>query len=124
MTRASVSETPELVIVGSGTTNSELARILTTDDGVIAQRPTAILLDGANHGDKAWEILHNLKSDPRLQRVPVIFVGASPSPDEKTRAYKEGANSYVAAPGEGTHVDSLLQRIEDFWLTRVRLPTG
>jgi CheY-like chemotaxis protein len=124
MTRTPVSETPELVILRAGATNSEVATILTRDDGAGALRPTVILLDVAAHGAKTWDILRDLKSDPQLRRVPVIVLGASASPDEKTRAYKESANSYLA-PSEGRHVDTpLLQRIEDFWLTRVRLPGG
>jgi len=89
-----------------------------------AQRPALILLDLDGYGEQGWALLREIKGDPQLRRIPVIVLGASNSGQERARAYDLHANSYLPRPEDEARLGALLEQIEDFWLTKVRLPAG
>jgi chemotaxis family two-component system response regulator Rcp1 len=89
-----------------------------------SRRPALILVDLGHHGEQGWALLRELKGDPQLKRIPVIVLGASNSGEERARAYDLHANSYLPRPKSEVQLRILLERIEEFWLSRVRLPAG
>jgi len=89
-----------------------------------ARRPALILLDLDGHGEQGWTLLHEVKADPQLKRIPVIVLGVANSAEERARAYDLHANCYLARPEDEGSLGLLLERIGDFWLARVRLPAG
>jgi two-component system, chemotaxis family, response regulator Rcp1 len=89
-----------------------------------ARRPALILLDVAAYGEQGWSLLREVKGDPQLMRIPVIVLGAANSREERARAYDLHANCYLPRPEDEKRLAFLLERIDDFWLTRVRLPGG
>jgi CheY-like chemotaxis protein len=89
-----------------------------------ARRPALILLDLNGHGEHGWTLLRDIKGDPQLRRIPVIVLGASNSGQERARAYDLHASSYLPRPEDEARLGALLEQIEDFWLTKVRLPAG
>jgi CheY-like chemotaxis protein len=89
-----------------------------------APRPALILLDLGRCGEQGWALLREIKGDPQLRRIPVIVLGASNSGQERARAYDLHANSYLPRPRDEARLGALLEQIEDFWLTKVRLPAG
>ena len=89
-----------------------------------APRPALILLDLDGYGEQGWALLREIKGDPQLRRIPVIVLGASNSGQERARAYDLHANSYLPRREDEASLAALLGQIEDFWLTKVRLPAG
>lgn len=87
-------------------------------------RPALILLDLDEHAEQGWALLHQIKGDARFRRIPIIVLGADNSPAERARAYDLQANCYVPRPEDERHLGLLITRIEDFWLSRARLPAG
>jgi len=85
-------------------------------------RPTLILLDMNLPGKDGREVLAEIKAEPDLRRIPVVVLAASQSEDDIAAAYGLHANCYVPKPTDIGHLIEVVRCIEDFWLTKVRLP--
>ena len=60
--------------------------------------PDLILLDILMPGMDGYEVCRRLKENDKLQRIPIIFISALAMPDQKTRAFQEGAADFVTKP--------------------------
>ncbi len=63
-----------------------------------AQAPDLVLLDVRMPGKDGYAVCAELKADPALADIPVIFLSARDSPTDKVRGFELGANDYVAKP--------------------------
>ncbi len=70
--------------------------------------PDMILLDILMPGMDGFEVCQRVRSDERLDQVPVIFISALPDDENRLRAFARGAVDYVTKP---VHHDRLLARI-------------
>lgn len=61
-------------------------------------QPDLILLDIKMPGLDGFETCRRLKADERLQDIPVIFMTALTSTEDKVRGFKAGAVDYVTKP--------------------------
>jgi two-component system response regulator len=111
------------VTIGGNRPNA-LALLRKQNQNAAAKRPSLILLDLDGHSEQGWTLLHEIKGDPQLRRIPVIVLGAVNTGEERTRAYDLHANCYLRRPEDKELLGVLLERIEDFWFMRVRLPVG
>ena len=111
------------VTIGGNHPNA-LAALHTPGRHTAARRPALILLDLDGPGEQGWALLHEIKADPQLRRIPVIVLGAANSVEERARAYDLHANCYLPHPENKDRLGVLLEGIEDFWFMRVRLPVG
>jgi CheY-like chemotaxis protein len=83
--------------------------------------PDVIFLDiNMPHLD-GFEVLVQLKADPRLRSIPVIVVTSTDSQREINRAYELGANSYVVKP---VGIEAFIDRVRKLglFLEVVELP--
>jgi CheY-like chemotaxis protein len=119
---ASTSEEQGTIVRLAGNRNAALAMLRQVGKYASAERPSLVLLDVALDGEPAWLLLDEIKSDADLSRIPVIVLGAENSRDERERAYRLRANSYV--PSESKGIALLIEHIREFWLMRVRLPVA
>ena len=87
-----------------------------------ATRPALILLDLNLPKKSGREVLAEVKSDPDLRRIPVVVFSTSESEDDVVTAYSLHANCYIAKPTDMSQLIAVVRCIEEFWLTRVRLP--
>jgi len=71
------------------------------------QRPAAVILDVLLPGVDGWEVLRRLKSDDRLQDVPVIIVTVV---DEREVGLALGADDYFVKPVDGQQLLTRLGR--------------
>lgn len=62
--------------------------------------PDVILLDIEMKGMDGFEVLQQLKADVDLQDIPVIFISATASMEDRVRALDLGAIDFVAKPFE------------------------
>lgn len=87
-----------------------------------AVRPDLILLDLNLPGKDGREVLAEIKGDKDLRRIPVVILTTSRAEADIARAYDLHANAYVTKPLDIEQFITVVQSIEDFWLTTVKLP--
>ncbi|MEH2250600.1 sensor histidine kinase [Nostoc sp.] len=71
--------------------------------------PDLILLDIMMPGMDGFETCKHLKSDPRIQDIPIIFMSALSDPAEKVKGLRLGAVDYITKPFQ---YEEVLVRIE------------
>jgi CheY-like chemotaxis protein len=91
-------------------------------DHVDAFRPDIILLDLNLPRRSGHEVLAELKSDPALKRIPVVIMTSSDGEDDIMRSYDLHANCYVTKPLDLRQFSRVVQSLDDFWFSIVRLP--
>jgi chemotaxis family two-component system response regulator Rcp1 len=87
-----------------------------------AERPGLILLDLSMPRKDGREVLAELKSDPNLRRIPVIVMTSSSAEEDVLRAYDNHANCYVRKPVDFHQLQTVVQKIQNFWISIVSLP--
>jgi CheY-like chemotaxis protein len=87
-----------------------------------APRPDLILLDLNMPRKDGREALRQIKSDPRLQDIPVVVLTTSTSADEVSFCYRNGANSFVCKPTSFRDWIDGLRVLCSYWFNLVRLP--
>jgi len=85
-------------------------------------RPDLILLDLNLPKKDGREVLAEIKADPSLRRIPVVVLTTSRDEVDIVRAYDLHANCYITKPVDFKQFIKVVQSIEDFWLTVVKLP--
>ena len=89
---------------------------------VDAPRPDLILLDWNLPRKNGREVLAEIKADHDLHRIPVVVLTTSESEEDIYQAYDLHANCYISKPVELEKFLTVVQAIEGFWLTIVRMP--
>jgi CheY-like chemotaxis protein len=89
-----------------------------------APRPDLILLDLQLPRKNGREVLEEIKVDQDLKRIPVIIMTTSSAEQDIFDTYNLHANCYITKPIELDDFINAVRRIEDFWLTIVRLPAA
>jgi len=78
-------------------------------ENATAAPPDLILLDILMPGMDGYEVCRRLKENDKLRRIPVIFISALAMPDQKTRAFQEGAADFVTKPFQAEEVVARVQ---------------
>ena len=86
-------------------------------------QPDLILLDLNLPRKDGREVLAEIKSDERLKNIPVIILTTSAAEEDIARAYSRHANCYITKPVDLDQLLHVVQSIESFWLSLVRLPS-
>ncbi len=87
-----------------------------------APRPDIILLDLNLPRKDGREVLHEIKEDDILKRIPVVILTTSDDEHDILVSYNLHANCYITKPVDLAQFVRIIKNIEDFWLTIVRLP--
>ena len=87
-----------------------------------APRPDIILLDLNLPKKDGREVLAEIKSDPALKTIPVVIITSSEAEQDVIKSYNLNANCYVTKPVNLDQFIKVVQSINDFWLTIVKLP--
>jgi CheY-like chemotaxis protein len=87
-------------------------------------RPDLILLDLNLPGKDGREVLVEVKENDDLKRIPVVILTTSRAEEDIFKMYQHHANAYITKPVDFDQFIKVVQTIEDFWLTIVRLPNG
>lgn len=85
-------------------------------------RPDVILLDLNLPRKDGREVLAEIKADPALKRIPVVILTTSQDEQDILKSYDLHANCYITKPVDLTQFITVVQSIEDFWFSIVRLP--
>ena len=86
-----------------------------------AVRPDLILLDLNLPRKDGREILAHIKSDENLRRIPVIIFSSSQADEDILKSYDGYANCYVTKPVDFEKFMTVVQSIQDFWVSVVKL---
>lgn len=87
-----------------------------------APRPDLILLDLNLPRMDGREVLAQIKADDDLRTIPTVILTTSDAEADIVESYQLQANCYLTKPVQLDAFESLVQSINDFWLTRVKLP--
>jgi CheY-like chemotaxis protein len=85
-------------------------------------RPDLILLDLNMPRMNGREVLARIKADDRLKSIPTLILTTSDAQADIATSYKLQANCYLSKPVELDAFESLVKSINEFWLTRAKLP--
>jgi CheY-like chemotaxis protein len=87
-----------------------------------APRPGLILLDLNLPRKDGRELLGEIKQDPGLCTIPVVVLTTSEAEEDILRSYELHANAYVTKPVDFEKFVEVVRKIDDFWVTVVKLP--
>lgn len=87
-----------------------------------APRPDLILLDLNLPKIDGREVLARIKDDEGLKTIPTVILTTSEAETDVLRSYQLQANAYLCKPVHLDAFDSLVRSINDFWLTKAKLP--
>jgi len=85
-------------------------------------RPDLVLLDLNLPRKDGREVLAEVKSDDDLKRIPVVILTVSSDEQDILDTYNFHANCYITKPIDLGQFMKVVQSIEDFWLSIVKLP--
>ncbi len=92
------------------------------DEHANAPRPDLILLDLNLPRMDGREVLAHIKEDENLKTIPTVILTTSEAEADIVKSYELQANCYLSKPVQLDAFESLVKSINDFWLTRVKLP--
>jgi CheY-like chemotaxis protein len=87
-----------------------------------APTPDLILLDLNLPRRDGREVLEDIKQDPALMHIPVVILTSSQAEEDIIRSYRLHANCFITKPVDLEQLTKVVQGIEQFWFTLVRLP--
>jgi len=87
-----------------------------------APRPDLILLDLNLPKKSGREVLVEIKADDDLKRIPVVVLTTSETWEDILDMYGLQANFYITKPVDLDQFIKVVQSIEEFWLSIVKLP--
>ena len=85
-------------------------------------QPDLVLLDLNLPKMNGQEVLAELKIDQDLKRIPVIVLTTSQAEEDILGAYNAYASGYITKPVSFDQFIKVIQSIESFWFTIVKLP--
>ena len=88
-----------------------------------AHRPDLILLDLNLPKMDGRQVLHEIKNDPELMRIPVVVLTTSAADADILTTYGAHANCYITKPVDMERFVEIVKLLEEFWFTIVKLPS-
>jgi len=85
-------------------------------------RPDLILLDLNMPRKGGIEVLEAIEDDPSLSRIPIVVLTSSEAEEDIVQSYDLHANAYLTKPVDFDGFLDIVGRIEDFWLSVVKMP--
>jgi CheY-like chemotaxis protein len=84
--------------------------------------PDLILLDLNLPRMDGREVLAAIKEHEELRRIPVVVLTTSEAEEDVLRSYALHANAYVTKPVDFERFIEVVRKIDDFFVSIVRLP--
>lgn len=84
--------------------------------------PSLILLDLNMPKKDGWEVMEELKADPRMRSIPIVVLTTSGAREDIDRAYRLGVNSYIRKPDDFSRFVEIMQILVRYWAATVELP--
>jgi chemotaxis family two-component system response regulator Rcp1 len=110
-----------LYVVNDGV--EALAFLKNEERGTQTPRPDLILLDLNMPKMDGRQVLACIKTDETLKTIPTVILTTSGSEEDVVKSYQLHANCYFTKPVELDAFEALVKSINEFWLTKVKLPS-
>jgi len=68
------------------------------------------------------QVLALIKEDANLKTIPTVILTTSEDQTDILKSYELLANCYLTKPVELDQFENLVKSINEFWLTKVKLP--
>ncbi|MFN6559221.1 MAG: response regulator [Nostoc sp. ChiSLP01] len=88
----------------------------------ITNQPKVILLDLKLPKVSGLEVLRQLKSDPRTQKIPIVVLTSSAEDRDIIESYQFGVNSYIVKPVDFEQFNQAVQQLGFYWVLFNQLP--
>jgi chemotaxis family two-component system response regulator Rcp1 len=85
-------------------------------------RPDLILLDLNLPKMDGREVLAHIKENDDLKTIPTVILTTSDAESDIVKSYQLQANCYLTKPVQLDAFEALVKSINDFWLTKAKLP--
>lgn len=112
-----IEDEPDLVQALVMRLKAEGYRAVFAEDGISAleraraEKPDLILLDICLPGRDGFEVFQQLRQDPVTERIPIIFLTARSSVEDRQKARHLGAAGYVIKPFQWASLIKLLHDV-------------
>jgi chemotaxis family two-component system response regulator Rcp1 len=110
----------DLHVVGDGA--EALAFLRREGKYPAAPRPDLILLDLNMPRMDGRNFLSELRADSTIKAIPVVVLTTSQTDEDIFKSYQLGANCYITKPVGLAEFAKVVDAVEEFWFTIVRLP--
>lgn len=87
-----------------------------------APRPGLILLDLNMPRIGGFEVLEEIKQDPRFRRIPVVVMTTSRAEEDKLRSFELGVSGFISKPVTFDGLVHAIQALGRYWFEIVDLP--
>ena len=87
-----------------------------------APTPDLVLLDLNLPRVDGREVLAAVKVDDELRQIPIVVLTTSEAEEDVLRSYALHANAYVTKPVDFDRFIEVVRKIDDFFVSVVRLP--
>jgi len=84
--------------------------------------PDLILLDLNMPRVDGHQALKEIKSDPKLRRIPIVILTTSSAEKDILSTYDIGANSFISKPVSFEGLVEVIKSVTNYWFNVVRLP--
>ncbi len=101
----------QVMVANSGTEGLQLAR---------RHRPNLFILDIMMPGADGYQVCRQIRGDPLLKELPVLFLTAKAKDEDKIEGFRAGADDYLSKP---FNMEELQLRVKAI-LRRVTLPSS
>lgn len=85
-------------------------------DAERSPRPHLILMDLRLPKIDGVQIIGEIKSCAQFQQIPIVVLSTSNAESDVTKAYEQGANSYLVKPLDFAKFKRLMVEIGEYWL--------
>lgn len=87
-----------------------------------APRPDMVLLDLNLPRKNGDEVLEEIRQHRELKTIPVIVLTGSKAQEDVVKSYELCANAYLTKPVDPMEFIEVINELERFWLSVVRVP--
>ncbi|MBD3181427.1 response regulator [Candidatus Poribacteria bacterium] len=84
--------------------------------------PGLILLDLIMPKKDGWEVLEEIKAEPKFRRIPIVVLTISNSKEDVNKIFDMGAASYIPKPITFDSLADVIQTLGKYWFEIVELP--
>jgi two-component system, chemotaxis family, response regulator Rcp1 len=93
-----------------------------TGTHINSPRPDLILLDLNLPKMDGRQVLTHIKENADLKTIPTVILTTSDAESDIVKSYQLQANCYLTKPVQLDAFEALVKSINDFWLTKAKLP--
>lgn len=84
--------------------------------------PSLIILDIFMPQKNGFEVLQEIKDNPRFRTIPILVLSCSSASKDIWHSYSIGANAYLVKPSTEDELNRFVNSIYSYWFANVQSP--